>query len=81
MFQRAKAAENELADEQGTARVTKRIHDLRGTCLSWLAQHRLTNEEIAGIVGSSARAVDELRPRHVDELRVVEHFAERLAQA
>ena len=47
------------------------IHDLRGTYVTWLATKGLTDEEIARIVGWTARRVGEIRARYVDEARVV----------
>lgn len=70
VFQRAKTA----------AGIAVRIHDLRGTFVTWLAVKGLTNEEIARVVGWSPRAVEGVRMRYVDEARVVTSIAERLAR-
>lgn len=57
----------------------RRIHDLRGTYATWLATKGLTNEEIARILGWTAKRVDEIRARYVDETRVVVSLLERLS--
>ena len=54
------------------------IHDLRGTYVTWLATEGLTDEQIARIVGWTARRVSEIRNRYVDETRVVISLVERL---
>lgn len=54
------------------------IHDLRGTYVTWLAKNRLTDEEIARIVGWSPKRVSEIRSRYVDEQAVVVSLVERL---
>lgn len=55
------------------------IHDLRGTYVTWLAIKGLTDEEIARIVGWTAKRVSEIRARYVDEARVVVSLVERLS--
>lgn len=55
------------------------IHDLRGTYVTWLATKGLTDDEIARIVGWTARRVGEVRARYVDEARVVVSLVERLS--
>lgn len=55
------------------------IHDLRGTYVTWLATKGLTDEEIARIVGWTAKRVSEIRARYVDEARVVVSLVERLS--
>lgn len=54
------------------------IHDLRGTYVTWLAMKGLTDDEIARIVGWTAKRVAEIRARYVDEARVVVSLVERL---
>lgn len=54
------------------------IHDLRGTYVTWLARKQLTDEQIARIVGWTARRVSEIRARYVDEERVVIDLIDRL---
>lgn len=68
VFQKAKPA--------GFART---IHDLRGTYVTWLATKGLTDEEIARIVGWTAKRVAAVRARYVDEHRVVISLVERLS--
>jgi integrase len=55
------------------------IHDLRGTYVTWLATRRLTDDEIARIVGWTARRVAEIRARYVDEATVVTSLVDRLS--
>lgn len=55
------------------------IHDLRGTYVTWLAMKGLTDDEIARIVGWTAKRVAEIRARYVDEARVVVSLVERLS--
>lgn len=55
------------------------IHDLRGTFVTFLATKRLTDQEIARIVGWTAQRVAEIRARYVDEERVVVSLVERLS--
>lgn len=55
------------------------IHDLRGTYVTWLAVKGLTDEQIARIVGWTAKKVGEVRSRYVDEARVVVSLVERLS--
>lgn len=57
----------------------RRIHDLRGTYVTWLAIKGLTDEEIARIVGWTARRVADIRARYVDEARVVVSLIDRLS--
>jgi integrase len=57
----------------------RRIHDLRGTYATWLATKGLTNEEIARILGWTAKRVDEIRARYVNEERVVISLLERMS--
>lgn len=54
------------------------MHDLRGTFVTWLATKGLTDDEIARIVGWTARRVADVRARYVDEARVVVSLVERL---
>lgn len=55
------------------------IHDLRGTYVTWLAVKGLTDEQIARIVGWTAKRVAEVRALYVDEARVVVSLVERLS--
>lgn len=55
------------------------MHDLRGTYATWLATKGLTDEQIARIIGWSAKQVGEIRARYVDEARVVVSMVERLS--
>lgn len=55
------------------------IHDLRGTFVTFLALKGLTDEEIARIIGWTAKRISEIRARYVDEARVVIALAERLS--
>lgn len=57
----------------------RRIHDLRGTFVTWLAIKGLTDEEIARIVGWTAKRVSEIRARYVDEARVIVSLVDRLS--
>lgn len=57
----------------------RRIHDLRGTYATWLATKGLTNEEIARILGWTAKRVDTIRARYVNEERVVISLLERMS--
>lgn len=54
------------------------IHDLRGTYVTFLAMKGLTDEEIARIVGWTAKRVSEIRARYVDEARVIVSLVDRL---
>lgn len=55
------------------------IHDLRGTFVTFLALKGLTDEEIARIIGWTAKRIGEIRARYVDEARVVIALADRLS--
>ena len=55
------------------------IHDLRGTFVTKLAIKGLTDEEIAKIIGWTAKRIAEIRARYVDEARVIISLAERLS--
>lgn len=55
------------------------IHDLRGTFVTFLAMKGLTDEEIARIIGWTAKRIAEIRARYVDEARVVIALADRLS--
>lgn len=57
----------------------RRIHDLRGTYVTWLAVKGLTDEEIARIVGWTAKRIATIRARYVDEARVVVSLVDRLS--
>jgi len=56
----------------------RHIHDLRGTCVTWLAGKGFTDSEIALVIGWKATRVAEIRARYVDEARTVISMAERL---
>lgn len=56
----------------------RHLHDLRGTCATWLANKGLTDTEIASIIGWSATRVAEIRARYVNAARTVISIAERL---
>lgn len=55
------------------------FHDLRGTYVTWLAVKGLTDEQIARIVGWTAKRVGEVRARYVDEARVIVSLVDRLS--
>jgi len=55
------------------------IHDLRGTYATWLAIKGLTDEQIARIIGWTAKRVGAIRARYVDEARVIVSLVERLS--
>ncbi len=55
------------------------IHDIRGTYVTWLAVKGLTDEEIARIVGWTAKRVANIRARYVDEARVIISLIDRLS--
>ncbi|GHC96815.1 hypothetical protein GCM10019060_27030 [Novosphingobium pokkalii] len=55
------------------------IYDLRGSYVTFLAQQRLTDEEIARIIGWTAQRIAEIRARYVDEERVIINLVERLS--
>ena len=55
------------------------IHDLRGTFVTFLALRGLTDEEIARVIGWTAKRIAEIRARYVDEARVVIAMADRLS--
>jgi integrase len=57
------------------------IHDLRGTYATWLAMRGLTDEEIARIIGWTAKRIGEIRARYVDEARVLVSLIDRLSAA
>jgi len=57
------------------------IHDLRGTYATWLAMRGLTDEEIARIIGWTAKRIGEIRARYVDEARVLVSLVDRLTGA
>lgn len=56
----------------------RRIHDLRGTFVTFLCLRDFTDEQIARIVGWGAKRVADVRARYVDEARVVVALAERM---
>lgn len=66
-------------DEIATA---KRLHDLRGTYVTRLMTHptaRLTDREIADLMGWSEAQVGEIRKRYVDDSAIVVALGRRLA--
>ncbi|MDP3550650.1 MAG: tyrosine-type recombinase/integrase [Novosphingobium sp.] len=55
------------------------LHDLRGTYVTFLATHRLTDQEISRIVGWTSQRIAEIRARYVDEERVIVSLVDRLS--
>ena len=55
------------------------MHDLRGTYVTFLAVKGLTDEQIARVVGWTAKKVSAIRARYVDEARVIVSLVERLS--
>lgn len=55
------------------------LHDLRGTYVTFLAQHRLTDQEISRIIGWTTQRIGEIRARYVDEERVIISLVDRLS--
>lgn len=58
-----------------------RIHDLRGSYVTWLATKGLTDEEIGRIIGWKSGKIAEVRHRYVDDNRVVISLIDRLSGA
>lgn len=56
------------------------MHDLRGTYVTWLAVKGFTDEEIARVIGWTAKRVAEIRARYVDEARVVISMVDRMVR-
>ena len=56
------------------------MHDLRGTYVTWLAVKGFTDEEIARVIGWTAKRVAQVRARYVDEARVVVSMVDRMAR-
>lgn len=56
----------------------RHLHDLRGTCATWLMTKGLTDTEIATVLGWKAGRIAEIRARYVDKERTVVSLAERL---
>lgn len=54
------------------------LHDLRGTYVTFLAQQRLTDQEISRVVGWTTQRIGEIRARYVDEERVIVSLVDRL---
>lgn len=54
------------------------IHDLRGTYATWLATKGFTDEQIAMVLGWTAKRVAEIRARYVNEARVVVAMMEKM---
>jgi len=76
MFHRARA---HTRNEAGLP-LPIRIHDLRGTYVTWLATKGLTDEEIGRVIGWKPGTIAEVHHRYVNEARVVISQVERLAQ-
>jgi len=57
----------------------RRFHDLRGTFVTGLCLLDFTDEQIARIIGWSAKRVAEVRSRYVSDARVVIALAERMS--
>lgn len=57
----------------------RHVHDLRGTFCTMLIMKGLTDEQVAMIMGWTAKRVAEIRARYVDEERVIVSLAERLS--
>lgn len=55
------------------------MHDLRGTYATWLAVKGMTDDDIARIIGWTAKRVATIRARYVDEARVIISMIERLS--
>lgn len=63
-------------------RIAKRLHDLRGTFATHLMTHptaRLTDREIADLLGWSETQVADIRKRYVDDSAIVVALAKRLS--
>ena len=73
VFQKAKAK------AQGFD-TTLRLHDLRGTYATWLANMGVTDQEIGRIIAWKETRVAEIRLRYIDEARVVASLVERLSK-
>lgn len=56
----------------------RHLHDLRGTCATWLMIQGLNDNEISTVLGWKATRVAEIRARYVDQARTVIALAERL---
>lgn len=57
----------------------RHVHDLRGTFCTMLILKGLTDEQVAMIMGWTAKRVAEIRARYVDEERVIVSLAEKLS--
>lgn len=55
------------------------LHDLRGSFVTYLAKKGLTDEEIARIIGWTAKRIGEIRARYVDEAQTIVSLVERLS--
>lgn len=55
------------------------MHDIRGTYVTWLAVKGFTDEEIARVIGWTAKRVAAIRARYVDEARVVVSMVDRMS--
>lgn len=63
-------------------RTQKRLHDMRGTFATRIMAHpsaKLTNREVADIMGWSPEQVDQIRKRYVDDSAIVVSITRRLA--
>jgi len=56
----------------------RRLHDLRGTCATWLLGKGFTDTDAATILGWKVTRVAEIRARYVDRERTVIAMAKRL---
>jgi integrase len=56
------------------------MHDLRGTYVTWLAVKGFTDEEIARVIGWTAKRIASIRARYVDEARVVVSMVDRMVK-
>lgn len=55
------------------------VHDLRGTFATFAMTRGLTDQEIAMVLGWTAKRVGSIRARYVDEERVILSLAKRLS--
>ena len=63
-------------------RTQKRLHDMRGTFATRIMAHpkaKLTNREVADIMGWSPEQVEQIRKRYVDDTAIVVSITRRLA--
>lgn len=55
------------------------IHDLRGTFVTFLINQGLTDDQVAMVVGWTAKRISQVRARYVNEERIILNLAERLS--